>query len=133
MHKIDRALIWNIMIPLTVGAVIYITGGGQTYLGQIIGVVPQISYPETIRNYACDVLWSYALMISTYICLSNRRVALGITVLFIILTESLQILERFPGTFDPMDIVVEIITAAVACLVTIYVSGGLKHEERKDH
>lgn len=89
----------NILLPLILGVIIYL-----------------INTPGIIRNHLCDFLWAYSLAFSlTYIELSNKETFI-ITLSTGAVFELLQKVHLIKGTFDILDILVELL-ACIICYI----------------
>lgn len=89
----------NIILPLILGLLIY-----------------TVNKPGIIRNHLCDFLWAYSLAFSlTYIEL-NKTQTFIITLLTGIIFELFQKIHLIKGTFDILDILVELL-ACVICYI----------------
>ena len=133
----------NILVSLIFGLAVYVCYRPDTYVSQFVYNVLGFSVNEIIpvnvlptwllqfvRNYLGDISWAYALTFTIcYIWLKpGGRVlpALGIAMAFEIVSEVLQRIDVVPGTFDWLDIFLEIcITAFLMLLIKI------KHKERQ--
>ncbi len=109
----------NILFPLTAGFTIYL-------LFQSNVPIVRASWFSVVRNYLPDALWAYALYFSLLFILGNskpcRLLAFVICSIVSALTEIAQLFAIFPGTFDIMDILTEIISVTLA----FYLSNNLK-------
>lgn len=89
----------NIILPLILGVIIYL-----------------IKSPGIIRNHLCDFLWAYSFAFSlTYIELNNKETFI-ITLSTGVIFELLQMMHLIRGTFDILDILVELL-ACIICYV----------------
>lgn len=89
----------NITLPLILGVIIYL-----------------VNTPGIIRNHLCDFLWAYSLAFSlTYIELNNKETFI-ITLSSGVVFELLQMMHLIKGTFDILDILVELL-ACIVCYV----------------
>lgn len=76
-----------------------------------------------LKNYACDMLWAYSLsiVITWYGRIVGQSVwkSLAESICVLILLEFLQITPFVTGTFDVLDICVEILMAGIAMLISV--------------
>ncbi len=129
----------NIIIPLIIGLFIYLTKPSSTYLSDFLSgfrsVLPIIRYPEIIDFYACDFLWTYSMFFCLRLALGDalkgkyNLMVITVTGVVAIILETLQLIKGVPGTFDPMDIVTELIAVTVAYLLTIIIERRFKYYE----
>lgn len=131
-------LVCNILIPLIVGTYIYIFWDSDSYFGNFVRSVlsisntaPDSNIAQIMRNWGCDFLYAYALLFALYA--STRAICVSIcyaTVCSVGL-ELLQLLEIEHlkcGTFDIVDIIVEIIAICFAAALI----GFCNHIKKKD-
>ena len=131
----------NIILPLICGLFIYLTKVERTYLSDFLSDIrsflPVISYPYIIRNFACDFLWSYSLFFCLRLTLGEKlKGEHNLTVILVtgvvaIILEAIQLIKTIPGTFDLLDILVELIAIATAYLVTTIIERRFKYYEEK--
>ena len=98
-----RDIVFNVLLPLISGIVIYLFYNEQ-YM------------PETLRNYLPDALWAYALQ-STILIIWDRKITIPwllINVLTFISFESLQYIKLLPGTGDIFDITAYLLSFIIA-------------------
>ncbi len=129
----------NIIIPLIIGLFIYMTKPSSTYLSDFLSgfrsVLPIIRYPIIIDFYACDFLWTYSMFFCLRLTLGDalkgkyNLMVITVTGVVAIILESLQLIKGVPGTFDPMDVVTELIAVTVAFLLTIIIERRFKYYE----
>ena len=118
----------NSIIPLFCGLFIYMTIKEDTLishsLSSLRSLMPIISYPLIIRNFAADFLWTYSMFFCLRLTLGNELsgkynvIVLLLTVAVAVIIECLQLTDIFPGTFDLLDIVTEIAAAVCALFVS---------------
>ena len=105
-------------------------------LSSIRSLLPVIDYPAVIRNFAADFLWAYALFSCLRLSLRDELSGrYNITVLLLVAVvavaiECLQLTKIFPGTFDLLDIVVELSAAVCALLISNMIERRKYHEEK---
>lgn len=131
----------NIILPLICGLFIYLTKAEKTYLSDFLSafrsVLPVIRYPYIIRNFACDFLWTYSMFFCFRFTLGDKlKGKHNLTVILLtgvvaIILEAIQLIKTIPGTFDPLDILVELIAIAAAFLVTTIIERRFKYYEEK--
>ena len=119
------------ILPLIIGAFIYIFSGDNlisSYLGTRLGVhVAKIGFPAIIRNHLCDYLWAYSLVHFLYV--ANRydneklKTIFVLSLSFSLLMEGIQLIPLLNMTFDPADIVVEVLAEVSALFVIKYIGG----------
>lgn len=135
----------NILPPLLIGASVYIWISQDSYFGNwICSIFPITKFTATgaiwkvLRNWGCDYLWAYALFFTLYIPLKNtpnpiRRATL-IAAVTAIANESLQLIQidfLKCGTFDVLDIVVEILAVMIGSII-IYCYKQHRLKEREE-
>lgn len=133
MEKLKtKVILWNIIIPIFLGAIIYylispevifvrrmdfLIGKG-IHISDITAVNPAI---RIMRNYLPDMLWGYALIFTLYYFLDNNTAYLLktflIASLFSAVMEFLQITPVVKGTFDWYDIIVELLAEVIAVFI----------------
>ena len=59
----------------------------------------------------------------------HNLTVISVTGVVAIIFESLQLIKGFPGTFDLLDIVIELIAIAVALFITIIIERRFKYYE----
>ncbi|MCR5329255.1 MAG: hypothetical protein K6E12_10455 [Saccharofermentans sp.] len=121
----------NVIIPLVCGLFIYLTRIESNFLSSslsgIRSVLPVIRYPILIKNFAADFLWAYSLFFCLRLTLGDllkgkySLTVISLTSIVAVVFESLQMIKHFPGTFDPLDIVVELIAVIVAFLISKFI------------
>ncbi len=122
MNSVGKIIFLGIVIPLLLALLIYITCDSKTYLSVFFDryiSIPKISYPMFIRNHGCDLLWAIALFSSLFIIFRDYRHPLIIVCLtafvFSFLMEWFQRFPNIPGTFDPLDVLVEFLAIISIC------------------
>ena len=119
----------NILLPLSAGALLYLYWRPDAYISKLISSLfrmpaePVHGRPagiyRFIRYYLCDILWAYALTFSLSLYFGKNALwaALAVGVGFAVLTELLQLLPVTPGSFDILDIIIEM----AVCTLTIII------------
>jgi len=119
----------NIIIPLAIGGGIYFCVRPDAYFSkyicEIIGYSQEISLARPyglrriIQYYLCDALWAYSLTwtVAAFLGRKERIKAFLISVSFCIIMECLQLFTVWPGSFDVVDIIVEIIVCLMAIII----------------
>ena len=131
----------NIIIPLICGLFIYLTKTERTFLSDFFSafrsVLPVIKYPYVIRNFACDFLWAYSLFFCLRLTLGDslkgkhNLTVITVTGVVAIILETIQLFKIIPGTFDPLDIVIELFAVTVALLITKIIERRFENYEEK--
>ncbi len=131
----------NVIIPLVCGLLIYLTKVEKTYISDFLAdfrsVLPTIRYSQIIENFACDFLWTYSLFFCLRLTLGDKLkgeynlTVIAVTGVVAIILETIQLIRTVPGTFDPLDILVELIAIAVAFLVVTIIERRFKYYEKK--
>ena len=126
---VGETLFWglNMILPLVFGGVLYLLFCPETRLSETAGRFFAVrGFPTFfssgspflvfLRNYLFDFLWAYSLVfvLSRILGVFEKRIlSVGLIVfLFASLTELLQLVRLFPGTFDLRDILTEWTAAA---------------------
>lgn len=121
----------HILVPLLLGTNIYLHSAGDTYITKALNsLLPpnltSFSKWDTessilfriLRFYFCDAAWAYALTFSIAPLLGNTKIGIiRATVLcscFCILLELIQMRPGSIGTFDPLDLIIEVIACIIA-------------------
>jgi len=138
----------NILVPVIIGAVIYylvspdvifVKKSDEILFGGI-HVTKEVAYHpfiRMIRNFLPDMIWAYALTFTVFLIFCNEKkgllISFIISAVFLILMETVQLLPFVAGTFDVMDIILEILALAVAVMVIYikYFTGGKCYEKKK--
>lgn len=136
----DIYLICNIMIPLLIGAYIYVFLDSDSYFGNFVRsffAIPTAEINSNIakimRYWGCDFLFAYALFFALYGCTKAIFVSMRYAAICSIGLELLQLIQvdfLKCGTFDVIDIIVEIIAL---CFGATFVScfNHIKRKERR--
>ena len=111
----------NISLPILVGSLFYYVTSPQVIFAQnidrLLGVSLHVGTENTfvvnLRSYMPDMLWAYALVFSLMLVTGNKTAYVWkmfvIAGMFSTIMEVLQVTGCVKGTFDVMDIIVEII------------------------
>ena len=138
----------NIIIPLLIGAFIYLHFNQESYFGSLFNFLFQIPKLDIninsnilifINNWLCDFLWAYSLFYAMYMSYRTHNNAIWatfkITVFFAIFVESLQLIKidfLRCGTFDILDIIIEIIAICIS-IINLKIYLHLKKREEIYH
>lgn len=143
ISKKDSLFVVNVVIPLVCGLFIYLTKIESNFLSVslsgIRSLLPVIRYPVLVNNFAADFLWSYSLFFCLRLVLGDDMKGkyslkvISLTAVVAVVFESMQMLKHFPGTFDPLDIVVELIAVVSAFLMSVFIERMFKYREEKKH
>ena len=121
----------NVVSALILGLTIYLVFVPTAHISQliydIIGINLQAKYNfkeySIVKCYVADFLWAYALFNLIVVIQADKVkdfLCVGIEcVLFACLIEALQLTPLFDGTFDVLDILVEVIAIGFAFFVII--------------
>ena len=119
-----RYFILNIIVPLVVGALIYYILFPDIIfvktIDELIGVSFHIPVKignviiRYLRYYLLDLLWAYSLMSLVSMMFKDSKAVYAISFVFIIAMEMMQMVPSIPGTFDVIDIVIEMIAGLIA-------------------
>jgi hypothetical protein len=125
-------LLCNAIVPIIIGTMIYCLIASDVYFVEKIDsllntcispyhVDANFQYMKFIRNYLPDMVWGYSLMFALFICSGNNTVDLLrifiVAVVFSIAMESLQLTNIVRGTFDVLDIMVEVLSEGIAVFI----------------
>lgn len=143
--KKRKRIIWNIVIPILIGGIIYYVLSPDVvfveHIDSIIGYKNHLSilcgqsiYVKLLRNYFLDMLWAYALVFALYFIICNSKNGLLKSFLiafsFSTIIEVLQLTYLIGGTFDVLDIMLQILAEVIAVLIIyIIIEGGLTREK----
>ena len=135
-------LIFLVIIPLMLGLLLYTIFREDTYISRFVlsvikfnnlsDIKNQISIQSPIisylsKNYIPDCCWAFSLEACLALILHDSKrmvvISLIISSLFLSTMETLQLTPLIPGTFDSLDIVIE--------LVAIVISGIIINQLRK--
>ena len=115
----------NISIPILAGSLLYYVTSPQVIFAQnidrLLGVSLHVGTENTfvvnLRSYMPDMLWAYALVFSLMLVTGNKPAYVWIAGMFSTIMEVLQVTGCVKGTFDVMDIIVEIIAELMAVFI----------------
>ena len=143
----NKKLLYHVIIhsvvPIMMGACIYILFRPDTYISQWIYRLFDMSLQSKklrellpfwllafLCNFACDILWAYSLTFAIYIIFVNSPINIlfifVVSIVFEAGIEFMQLACILPGTFDWLDISLEICATAIASL-------EIKNIRRKTH
>ena len=118
-----------ILVPLVLGAAIYICLSPKTYISILFWKVLGIDNPfhkikmsempgmvRFVRFYLCDFFWAFALFQAVFMVAGKKRliVMTTISLVFCVSLEVLQMTSLIPGTFDFFDILAEALAGGIA-------------------
>ena len=119
----------NISLPILAGSLLYYVTSPQVMFVQnidrLLGVSLHVGTENTfvvnLRSYMPDMLWAYALVFSLMLVTGNKTADVWkmfvIAGMFSTIMEVLQVIGCVKGTFDVMDIIVEIIAELMAVFI----------------
>ena len=125
-------LLANMILPLLVGAMFYFLTSkdvifvemASSFLGKPLGIEHAGPYDGVfmfIRYYMLDALWAYALVFAMFISIGNNaarvKTAFMVAIFFSVAMEVIQLFPVVPGTFDAIDILVEVMAEVIAALI----------------
>jgi glycopeptide antibiotics resistance protein len=123
---------------LLIGLIIYLLFKPHSYISELIYnllgsslyIHTDSAFAEILRNYLCDILWAYSLIfVIDYLCECNFLLEIIFAWIFEVVMEVIQIYPIIPGTFDILDIILEVSTTVVGvCIIIFY---NKKGEKRK--
>lgn len=128
-----------VIVPLMCGLFIYLTKVEQTYISEFFplfrSLIRPVEYPYVIKNYACDFLWAFSMLFCFRLTLGERFKGKNNIILFLLTSimvfflELIQIKKSIPGTFDWIDIVVELIAVLIAGYLTYKIERRSNYEK----
>jgi len=119
----------HIILPVVAGTLIYIFFRPDTYISgcfsKAFGVTgPDMSeaVPDWValicRNFLSDMLWAYALTVTVVLIMDDGgKYSVWICLIFELSMELCQKAGILSGTFDWLDIILEICASALAALI----------------
>lgn len=146
MNKQFGKVVFGIILPIVIGALIYFWMSPNTYFVKLFWSLLDISNPfegfsisnaciilRLIRFYFCDFLWAFAFTNVLIISMNNDSIKGDIltfllSILFFGVIETLQMINSFLGTFDIIDFLVE----SAACIILIIFTrlGRIRNEKK---
>ena len=131
---------FNSIIPLIFGLFIYMTIKEETLISRsfssLRSLMPIIEYPQIIRNFAADFLWTYSLFFCLKLTLGDELsgkynvIVLLLTAIVAVIIECLQLTDIFSGTFDLLDIFTELTAAFCALFISNMIERRKCYEEK---
>ena len=126
-------LLYNIIIPILIGAVIYFLTSPDVFFVKAVGAFFKLSdrmivtnfanlLIRFVRNYIPDMAWGYALVFSLY-AIAGDQTEKGlynlafIAIVFSVAIEIIQMTHIIRGTFDLWDIAAELLTEVTAVFI----------------
>lgn len=136
-------LVCNILIPLAIGAYIYICMDTNSYFGDFVRsifAIPIFESSSTIgkiaRNWGCDFLFAYALLFTLYGYTKDLSVSIRYAAICSTGLELLQMIQvdfLRCGTFDVVDIAIAMIAICFgAALLSCFNHISFNHIKRKE-
>ena len=127
--------ILNIIFPLIIGLIIYYLDGASIIVFDVLGiktspVFEHCSVLKFLRNHICDAIWAYCLFFSLNFITKAHNKSLFISIIFCIAIECFQKTAILAGTFDIIDIVLEIIAIIIALSISLFFIKEKKHENK---
>ena len=127
----NEFIMLNVIVPLIMGMLMYLAVSQEVVFIKLInellgyssngGMIRKSVVVTESRYYLPDMLWGYSLIFALFFVCGKRQSTLpSIFILagvFAAIMESLQLISAIPGSFDLMDIVVEI----AACLLAVFI------------
>ena len=126
-------LLYNIIIPILIGAVIYFLTSPDVFFVKAASAFFKLSdriivsdfgnlLIRFVRNYIPDMAWGYALVFSLYAIAGSQteKELYGLVFIAIVFSATIEILQMTPimrGTFDLWDIAAELLTEVTAVFI----------------
>ena len=126
-------IVWgliNIALPMLIGTVLYYLFCPGVWFVKVIDTVFNLDFHISvslggvrmfIRNYLFDFLWAYSFAGGMYLIVSMfYRVSLKVLLFMGLIVGGLELIQLIPmisGTFDPIDILFEIV-ATLICFIS---------------
>lgn len=130
MKRKKLFLFANTIIPLLIGLSIYMFCYKNTYINIAFDNFFGFSLPyfyfdnafhHFITCWACDIMWAYSLTFALFFCFKNFSNSLvisgSLSVLFAVIIEFSQFIDLISGTFDILDIILEISAILLAVII----------------
>lgn len=126
----------HIILPIAIGAMLYVLFRPDTHISHLVYDLLRITAPQFVkdippwltlicRNFIPDMLWAYALTaVLLFILNDNGKYSLFICIFFEIFLEVCQKWGIVTGTFDMLDILLEVCTTAFAALIITFDKGS---------
>ena len=141
-------LLYNIIIPILIGAVIYCITSPDVFFVKAASAFFKLSNRiivsdfgnlliRFVRNYIPDMAWGYALVFSLYAIAGDQTEKGLYTLAFIAIVfsaaiEIIQMTHIIRGTFDLWDIAAELLTEVTAVfIIKNHFLREVQHEKKK--
>lgn len=110
--------LFNSIIGLSLGTLIYISFGENTYINKVIPISLSFRslFTDILLFYVADALWAYALTFALSLFISETLSGI-LTAIYGILWEILQSFHPSLGTFDTADIIMYLSASTFAVLI----------------
>ena len=129
MNKRDSLFyILNIILPIVIGAIIYVLYSPNTVFVQLLNnyfIIKNLDsnvVSNVLRNYFCDFCWSYSLAFTiSFIYKDSFSLTTSILVPISvgIMLEILQLTKIISGTYDILDIISELLACIICYLILV--------------
>ena len=136
----NKVSLLHLLVPLLIGSFLYWLMCPDVYFVRVIDtyfpIRRSISMPSDlltviIRNHLFDALWAYSLYYTLILILDSRRLTTVTALIFLVSMELLQETNWCPGTFDTVDVGVEILSVIVASVTAKIYLEERSNEESK--
>lgn len=138
-----KMCVLHVVLPLMIGFIYYYLFCPDIVIIKkidlLIGKRYHIQLPQNItllffRYYMLDALWAYAMTHCFHLILGNNAIwySIGLSIVMSITMEVLQLLKVATGTFDIMDIMIEIFAISIAMIIIINQTKGDKKNEKSN-
>lgn len=135
----------NIIVPLLAGVFLYLWLRPDTYISAYLYKMLSLSVENFqfgfslpyqlnsfLRNFSCDMLWAYSLTFTVFLILGFKYESLKPTLIICAVFEvSIEFLQKFgviPGTFDFLDILLELCVTIFAVIIIFFTLRRAKNE-----